>query len=532
MKIFINTTSWAIVKQENETPIIAGNNYVDQLKVYYDSNPSTQYFYPLLNILKPNDRKVGLISFDATSVEEPNPSTYTDDDNNTWYMFKFTLSSDNHQIDVSGKYQFTITTNYYNSTTGVILKQRNINTILSVVNAVTNDDNSVVILGDDPDVVVAELYALCQSLQTGVASLQISVSALTSSKADLNNSSQDIVAGSITAENAYIADLYQNGANITLDSALGGISFKPSGTNKVITIGAGQIKGIDTVSNNTDATNKTYVDTKDALKADLNNSSQTIVAGYVKAHELQSNTDTSKIELQLGSIEFVAKKWNDPTQYKSIYFSFDNGLEINVPTKSNNPTTKNYVDAGDALKLDKANVYNGLDKTADGYALDARQGKALKDSLDTLYNYVGYATGNDDDTTINKLREIFQFLAGEADDATLLSLLAGKQAKIDSDNKLDADLVDDTNSTHKFVSASEKQQIQTNADNIASHDTALNNRYTKTETDTLLATKQDVLTGSDSVDLTGNVASVKDSYVESFFATDSEVQNMLSEVFD
>ena len=31
-------------------------------------------------------------------------------------------------------------------------------------------------------------------------------------------------------------------------------------------------------------------------------------------------------------------------------------------------------------KFDKANVYNGLDKTVSGYALDARQGKALNDS--------------------------------------------------------------------------------------------------------------------------------------------------------
>ena len=32
-------------------------------------------------------------------------------------------------------------------------------------------------------------------------------------------------------------------------------------------------------------------------------------------------------------------------------------------------------------KLDKANVYNGLDKTVEGYALDARQGKVLVDKL-------------------------------------------------------------------------------------------------------------------------------------------------------
>ena len=37
------------------------------------------------------------------------------------------------------------------------------------------------------------------------------------------------------------------------------------------------------------------------------------------------------------------------------------------------------VEALDAEKLDIANVYNALDKTVDGFALDARQGKALDD---------------------------------------------------------------------------------------------------------------------------------------------------------
>lgn len=34
-------------------------------------------------------------------------------------------------------------------------------------------------------------------------------------------------------------------------------------------------------------------------------------------------------------------------------------------------------------KLDKNKVYNGLDKTGSGYALDARQGKALKELIPT-----------------------------------------------------------------------------------------------------------------------------------------------------
>lgn len=44
------------------------------------------------------------------------------------------------------------------------------------------------------------------------------------------------------------------------------------------------------------------------------------------------------------------------------------------------------------LKLDKANVYNALDQTASGYALDARQGAALDGRLGSVESYV---TGHD-----------------------------------------------------------------------------------------------------------------------------------------
>lgn len=45
-------------------------------------------------------------------------------------------------------------------------------------------------------------------------------------------------------------------------------------------------------------------------------------------------------------------------------------------------------------------------------------------------------------------------------------LLEDKQPIINSQNKLSADLVNDTNSTHKFVTASEKAQITSNANAI------------------------------------------------------------------
>lgn len=46
-------------------------------------------------------------------------------------------------------------------------------------------------------------------------------------------------------------------------------------------------------------------------------------------------------------------------------------------------------------------------------------------------------------------------------------LLEGKQSIINSQNKLSADLVDDSNTTNKFVTAAEKARIAQNADAIA-----------------------------------------------------------------
>ncbi len=64
-----------------------------------------------------------------------------------------------------------------------------------------------------------------------------------------------------------------------------------------------------------------------------------------------------------------------------------------------------------------------------------------------------------------------------------------------SSNKLNADLVDDTNSTHKFVTASEKEQIAANT-------TAIANRYTKAETNTLLGKKVNYIDFDNSADVT------------------------------
>ncbi len=188
MKVFIDTTSWAIKEIVKETPVVSGNNYVDTIRVLYNTNPNDAdsiNFYPTINVLKPNNRKVGALNFDTASPSYP--LTYEDDDGNTWYYYDFTLSSDNGVLNTSGKFQVTITTNLYTYGTTTITGQRNCNIQFMVNEAVVNDDNNILILGDDPDDVVANMYALCQALSTAVA-------ALSNSKADRNNTSQTIAA--------------------------------------------------------------------------------------------------------------------------------------------------------------------------------------------------------------------------------------------------------------------------------------------------------------------------------------------------
>lgn len=62
---------------------------------------------------------------------------------------------------------------------------------------------------------------------------------------------------------------------------------------------------------------------------------------------------------------------------------------------------------------------------------------------------------------------ILTLVSGQIITIPISDLIAGLQAEITSQNKLSADLVDDTNATNKFVTAAEKAQIATNTTDIA-----------------------------------------------------------------
>lgn len=122
--------------------------------------------------------------------------------------------------------------------------------------------------------------------------------------------------------------------------------------------------------------------------------------------------------------------------------------------------------------------------------------------------------------------EIFTFYEKSKAD----ELLNGKQNTIDSNNKLSSDFVNDANATNKFVSASEKAQITTNANAISNiKDGQSIDSFGDVEG--ALNGKQDTLTDSTSIDLTSNVVSVKQSYIDSQFATTEELNEIIEEVY-
>ena len=74
-----------------------------------------------------------------------------------------------------------------------------------------------------------------------------------------------------------------------------------------------------------------------------------------------------------------------------------------------------------------------------------------------------WALDNDDNTY-----KWISFASDSYTKAEVDSALSGKQDTIDSTHKLNADNVDDTNSTNKFATAAELTQIETNKTNISS----------------------------------------------------------------
>lgn len=178
-------------------------------------------------------------------------------------------------------------------------------------------------------------------------------------KADLVNPNQLMEVGDLTAENIYVPDIFSkyNNAHITLNRADGGISFMPDGTNKEIIIGAGQIKGIDTVSNNTDATNKQYVDT---IKTNLQSQIDGINAGQNLAdivEDLTALNNLSTTNLKVGDkVQVLVDSNHDDG---STVYNWNGSTWSYIGKYGQDGYTKSQADTLFATKQEVAGITNG-----------------------------------------------------------------------------------------------------------------------------------------------------------------------------
>lgn len=103
--------------------------------------------------------------------------------------------------------------------------------------------------------------------------------------------------------------------------------------------------------------------------------------------------------------------------------------------------------------------------------LDAEDNVISTDTID-LPNESVVISGSYDSTN---QKIVLTLQGGSTVDIPIGALISGLQSEITNANKLSSDLVDDTNHTHKFVTAAEKAQIATNESDITTLKQQVNN---------------------------------------------------------
>ena len=176
MKVFIDSKKWAIVKEDRESPFLMGENFASKLTVYVNDSDS----YPTISILKANGRKRGPFNYDTSGY-----GTETIDGVD-WHYFIFTLSTINGMIDVPGQLLITCVLNSNGS-------QRAFNFSNNIVKTAIDNDNGVVVYGDDPMDVINDIGKNLNNYVGSIDALNKNTVNLENTKADKEEVNDDKV---------------------------------------------------------------------------------------------------------------------------------------------------------------------------------------------------------------------------------------------------------------------------------------------------------------------------------------------------
>ncbi len=177
---------------------------------------------------------------------------------------------------------------------------------------------------------------------------------------------------------------------------------------------------------------------------------------------LQSGDDISKLNNDAGYITNSALSGYVPTSRKINGKTLTADITLNASDVSALADSTKY----------GATIDISLNET------DYKLTLSLKDQDGTVLNtktvdfpIESVVVGGSYDSASQKI--VLTLQNGTTIDVPVGDLIAGLQSEITSENPLDADLIDDTTSAHKFVTNAQRTQIGTNATNISNIQTAI-----------------------------------------------------------
>ena len=208
---------------------------------------------------------------------------------------------------------------------------------------------------------------------------------------------------------------------------------------------------------------------KDGMVSNVEVKNVTISGESVLCLVITFNTDAGKepINIPISSIfdasNYYTKTETDntfvkPADLATVATSGDYTDLSNTPNLATVATTGDYGDLTNKPTIPAAQVqsdWDEADTTSKAYIQNKPTIPTVPTNVSAFTNDAGYTTNEGTITGIT-MNGVSKGTSGVVDLGTVITDISGKQDVIDSSHKLDADLVDDTTSTNKFVTASDK----------------------------------------------------------------------------
>ena len=208
---------------------------------------------------------------------------------------------------------------------------------------------------------------------------------------------------------------------------------------------------------------------KDGMVSNVEVKNVTISGESVLCLVITFNTDAGKepINIPISSIfdasNYYTKTETDNTFVKladlaTVATSGDYTDLSNTPNLATVATTGDYGDLTNKPTIPAAQVqsdWDEADSSSKAYIQNKPTIPTVPTNVSAFTNDAGYTTNEGTITGIT-MNGVSKGTSGVVDLGTVITDISGKQDVIDSSHKLNADLVDDTTSTNKFVTASDK----------------------------------------------------------------------------